>query len=595
VTAAARISFSLATAGTHAACLASDGGSPLALERWLFAGPAVKRLRLPTDRDESTYAQVLCVSDGRVLITRPDADAHKIVLVAPEAAGLAERSSVTIEYKAVRLIDTPDPETLALAVGHDLGGHTKIWRLRAQADDLYVEPAAEFDGTIGTHCWLDTTGHRIAFNHRENGPFRPTELDLRSGTLRPVPGTSSGQHLLLSSPRGRVLLLAEPAEGQFRLSHMKIDSHEPARFATAADHIDGTAAPIAMSPSGEHVAIRVDRGARSHLLIYTLRQDRVREVEIPPGVIHGPAIWSRHGLRFTFSTPTQPTAIATVTDPTQARQARSAWHLITGGSTRRSSTFDARICEFDGPDGTIEAVVYGNDDWRHSPNLLMALHGGPEAANRMTFDLFFHRLADAGVSIVAPNYRGSTGYRQAHQRALHGAWGGPDLADVRHMARDLIRQRRTSGQGPLKVYGSSYGAFLALLAATADPEYWSHCVAVAPFISGPCLYETGSPRVRELIDRLDGHTEIHDSLGPRDLRQLISRAEAKLMIVHGGDDEIIPVSQSRMLRDRLRAIGRREPEDFTYLEVPHGSHNIGAGAESGEFARSVTQFLLNAV
>ncbi|MEU9885982.1 alpha/beta hydrolase [Sphaerisporangium sp. NPDC051011] len=117
------------------------------------------------------------------------------------------------------------------------------------------------------------------------------------------------------------------------------------------------------------------------------------------------------------------------------------------------------------------------------------------------------------------------------------------------------------------LYGTSYGAFLAMLAAAADPAGWSRCVAVSPFVSGPRLHADGSAPIRSLLERLDGCAEVVDELGPRDLLLLAPRIRVPVLLAHGTRDEVIPVGHSRLLARRLSSAGS------VYREVPDAGHS----------------------
>ncbi|WP_169948941.1 S9 family peptidase [Microbispora sp. H11081] len=570
-----RISFSFAHDGSHAACLTGGGGSPLALELWSFTASAADRRILATRHGETTWTQLLCRADGRVLFTRPGRGHHNVVLAEPTATGLVERTLVTIDRPAVRLVATPDRRALALAIGRGETGSSVIWRILDR--EPWLEQVAELAGTLSGPCPLDRSGALLGLNQQRDGALvRPVAVDLEAGRVRPVPGTTPGQHVLLAAPRSGLLLLAEKAGEGFRLGHTFAGDPAQPRFPDVLDAIEGSVAPMAVDPTGEHVALRVNRGARSHLMIYTPRLDRVRTIPTPPGVVQSLAAWGMDGLRFPFSSPTRPSGVATVDTTT------GEWSLV---ADEGHTWADAEVQEFTGPDGPIEAVVYG--DWRTSRHVLVFLHGGPEAATQLEFDPLMQEMAAAGIAVVAPNYRGSTGYGLPHQRALHGAWGGPDLADVRHLARQLSREGRN-----LMLYGTSYGAYLALLAAGADPGLWSRCVAVSPFLSGESLHAEGSPPVRALIDRLGGRAVVRDDLGPRDVARLCDRITARLLVVHSDNDEVIPVSQSRRLRERLLEAGRHEGRDFVYLEPPTGGHDPIQGGHGIELTRFLLRFLL---
>jgi pimeloyl-ACP methyl ester carboxylesterase len=87
---------------------------------------------------------------------------------------------------------------------------------------------------------------------------------------------------------------------------------------------------------------------------------------------------------------------------------------------------------------------------------------------------------------------------------------------------------------------------------------------------------------------------IDDDLGPRDLALLCERITARLLAIHGGNDEVIPVSQSRELRACLLRAGRQEGRDFTYLEPSTGGHNPLEGIGGKVENDYILEFLLSA-
>jgi dipeptidyl aminopeptidase/acylaminoacyl peptidase len=240
----------------------------------------------------------------------------------------------------------------------------------------------------------------------------------------------------------------------------------------------------------------------------------------------------------------------------------------------------AELVELPGPAGAIEAIAYGGRDWRLREHLVVALHGGPLSSWRFKFEPLFQCLSAAGVAVVAPNYRGSTGYGEQHLRAVFDGWGGRDLDDVRALGLSLRKDRESRQLPRPVVLGMSYGAFLALLAACREPELWSACVAMAPFLSGPRFHESASDVVRQRIEHLGGLNPIDDALGPRDVVQVCASLSAPLLLTHGTRDETVPVAQSRMLRRRLLELGRAEDVDFEYVEVETDHSGLFDGQEA---------------
>ncbi|MEU4569890.1 prolyl oligopeptidase family serine peptidase [Micromonospora sp. NPDC023956] len=555
--AAHRLSFRFSGRAGRAACLVADGNSTLVVESWSFQGTTAEAFPLPTTAGETVRTQLLPAEDGRVVLLRHRPGTHEVVVVDRGDGRTGEQPVGRFDCPALRAVPSLDTATLAWLVAFRTEGCSVLHRIDART--LRAEAVVEVAGHLTGGGWLTGQGHLLAANQLAEGQRRLVAVDLRRATVSPI--EVAGSAVLLTSPRrGRMLVATATSDG-VRLGWAAPDGR-PVRYPPALNAITGTVLPLAVDPTGRRLAVRITAGTRSRLLVHDDDADQVTEIPLPPGVVRS-AGWSGSGLRLVWSSPTCPTTIVTPhpgggPDDRTEPDTGTGWH-------------DARPERFDGPAGPVEAVVYG--DWRQARHLLVALHGGPEAAWELAFDPFFQSLAAAGVAIVAPNQRGSTNYGAAHRAAIDGAWGGPDLADIRWLRETLNRERRVhAGRAPM-LFGTSYGAFLALLAAAADPHGWSRCVVVAPFLSGPQLYRDGSPAVRSLLDRSGGRTSLDDELGPRDLLRLAPRIRARLLIVHGQRDDVIPVGHSRSLARRLRETGRRAPRDFRYREVTGGGHN----------------------
>ena len=214
------------------------------------------------------------------------------------------------------------------------------------------------------------------------------------------------------------------------------------------------------------------------------------------------AAWTEHGLWGIGSSPDRPAGYYWL----PAGETELRW------STPAEDGPPVRLETVPGAAGDLEAVRYG-PHWRNAPRIVLALHGGPREHWRTAYDPALRMLADTGACVLALNQRGSTGYGSDFELAIKGCWGGPDLADIRAVAAWL----RWQGAAKPVLWGVSYGAYLALLAAAAEPEGWAGCVAVSPFASAPSLDAVAGPGVRALIARLDGCRPIHDGLGARDL------------------------------------------------------------------------------
>ena len=61
---------------------------------------------------------------------------------------------------------------------------------------------------------------------------------------------------------------------------------------------------------------------------------------------------------------------------------------------------------------------------------IVYLHGGPASQSMNSFNRFAQFAANQGYMVLAPNYRGSTGYGKEFQQANLFDMGGGDLQDV---------------------------------------------------------------------------------------------------------------------------------------------------------------------
>ncbi|WTW97703.1 alpha/beta fold hydrolase [Streptomycetaceae bacterium NBC_01309] len=646
-----RVSYSFSADGNHAACLATAGDGVWHVESWsLRADDGSGTLSSPerpySDKPEQLHTQLLALDDGTVLVCRHEPGHHDLVLLG--GAEDAERRIATARSPGLRLLPYPGPDGLALVLGTDTTPVTTVWRVPVDGGPLEV--LAELQGLFGGGVWLDPAGRRLALDAVRDGRVKSAVLDLGDGSLNPLLEMSetSNDRLQMCDPVSGLLVISSDAPGHDRLGWIRLAedrSEAPGRvrFPEMVHLPNTTVRPVAIAPDGDRVALQLDRGATSRLAVWGPEEGTLLDVRMPEGCLGGLGRWTGSGLHIPFSAPDRPSGLATVLPDRPG-----SWHLTgaagapaagvsavgtaalgtaVGASTTSASTAGASTAtapqgggaaavgesasastsadateaepiwksahlEFlVGEVGPVESVVYGGLDWRTSEHVVLALHGGPAAAWRFEFSPVLQHLAANGIAVVAPNQRGSIGYGESYASCLHGAWGGPDLDDITAIARTLVSERTAAGLSLPALFGTSYGAYLALLAACTSPDSWSRVLAIAPFLSGPRLIAEASLPVRALMTRLGGDVELDDALGPRDVVRLCEGIRAPLLFVHGDRDDIIPVGQSRTLRHRLLQLGRGEGSDFRYLELPGQGHEVFAGDGAPELYTRLTAFL----
>ncbi|MGW6918459.1 prolyl oligopeptidase family serine peptidase [Kitasatospora sp. NPDC054939] len=581
----ARTSFRFSADGLRAACAATDGDGRHLAESWQLT-PDGPRLDLRTGLDtDPAHTQLLPLdATGPLISWHGRAGAQTLARLT--ADGRTDPVPVTVP-RPVRLLPAPaGPGWLALAVGSAGAA--------AGGSALYAVPAAgprfeELARVPGTLLGGVVLGHRVLFTRLLDGTPQPLLADLRDGRTRGLPAVTDPAHVLAAAG-GRVLLALHTADG-VRMALADLDGDGPPRPVVGDTGLPGAVHPLALDPDGARIALLTTCGARSHLTLLDPESGTARHITAEPGELQPVGAWTAAGLWLPHADPRRPRTLGwlppgrtelALPAPEAPAPERAPHRPAPAGPP-------VRLEDFPGADGPVEAVVYG-PDWRSAPRVVLALHGGPNSRWTLGHEPVLQAQARAGAAVVALNQRGSTGYGAAHTLAIAGAWGGPDLADIVAVGRHLTR-RRGPGLDRPALFGTSYGAYLALLAAAAEPEGWSACAAVAPFLSGARLHADGSAQVRSMVERLDGLTAIRDALGPRDVERLAPALRVPLLLVHGARDESVPVGHSRALVARLTSLGRRPGTDFHYLELPDRGHAALGTGTADPVAASVVRFL----
>lgn len=557
-----RSDFAFSLNGRYAVCRRTDNDGE-AFEHWTLA-PRTTRRRTLSSVPAGRFARALPLDDGRILVLRRGHgnESHRwaLALLPPTSAGLGvqQLGSITALLNSY-LLPSPTSETLAWVVTADLE-HSTIWRVPASLGP--IQTVMRVPGMIAGGVWLDAEARTLGMNQTvEGAPSNGIAVDLarRSWTRIWSLSQTSSEQIVLASPRSKLVILSTTLSGRQRLGWARLGDPR----ANFPDHLHSPRFQrdaLALDAAGERLLVHEVTGAISRLLIYTPAQDHLEKLPGPRCRISAPAWWGRDFLRARFSAPGYPPTLATV------RLGPPAEWSVHGGSENHPVRPAADLVTLQGPAGPIEAIVYGGPQWQQREHLVVALHGGPMSSWRFEFQPLFHHLSAAGVAILAPNYRGSTGYGAEHLQPMIGNWGGPDLDDVLDIGRTLHAVRAAHLPRPI-VLGASYGAFLALLAACHEPDLWSACVALAPFLSAQRFHQDANIAVRRRIEYLGGLRTTPEMSGSRDVLAACPALSVPLLLLHGNADETVPVEQSRRLRRRLRELGKAEGMDFEYIEV----------------------------
>ena len=203
--------------------------------------------------------------------------------------------------------------------------------------------------------------------------------------------------------------------------------------------------------------------------------------------------------------------------------------------------------------------------------LVVLAHGGPASRDTAGFDWWAQALTSRGYAVLQANFRGSTGYGEAFKEAGYGEWGRKmqtDLSDgVRHLAEQgLIDRARVC------IVGASYGGYAALAGATMESDVYRCAVSVAGVSDLRRMVQweaqAGGRRDSRAVrywNRFMGAERLGDrGLDERSPARIASRGTTPVLLLHGRDDTVVPLEQSRIMADAFRVAGRTH--EFVLLE-----------------------------
>jgi dipeptidyl aminopeptidase/acylaminoacyl peptidase len=303
-------------------------------------------------------------------------------------------------------------------------------------------------------------------------------------------------------------------------------------------------------------------GGSSELELLDTRTDHRRTVPALPGLVVTGALLSRDGT----------TAVLSVEGPRRPRElwaldiATLAWSRATDVPPLPAAELVVPTLEtFRARDGlTLTGWLYRVPGRVGAGPAMLSLHGGPEAQERPTFNPQHQAMVAAGITVFAPNIRGSSGYGRVfvHADDIHGRRDAfDDVLDCRTflVASGIADPRR------IAVTGRSYGGYLTLATLAFSPGLFAAGVDICGMSDLHTFYRDTEPWIAAAAYSKYGHPE-HDWMLLRALSPMhhAERIDVPLLVVHGELDTNVPLGEALQIVDLLSRLGR--PVEYLQLD-----------------------------
>lgn len=195
-------------------------------------------------------------------------------------------------------------------------------------------------------------------------------------------------------------------------------------------------------------------------------------------------------------------------------------------------------------------------------------HGGPMTRDGKGFDSFSAFMVNRGYAVFQPNFRGSSGYGHDFMMMAVGGMGLEMQDDLEDAVNYLVKEKITDPKR-VCIVGASYGGYAALMGATKTPDLFQCAISFAGIsdiltLRKKARYYSNKSVIRKQLG------DDKEQLRQTSPRRLAQNVKIPILMIHGDDDTIVPVEQSRLM---VKALDKYE-KPYEYIELEGGSHHL---------------------
>lgn len=462
---------------------------------------------------------------------------------------------------------------------------------------------------------ISSDAGRIAFVSDSEGTFNSSVMDVRTGNIRKITANSSDSVASISPDGGLVAVTSQgdevdsemriyDAQGHALLTVMEggnvIEADEPSWFPDSrrlcfssyhAEHSDigilsipdGSITWItegkadcflpSVSRGGDAVAYLRCSGGNMSLWTHSLSTQMSRML-VEEGYADTPVF--SHDDATLFFIHESPSSV------------REIWSLHRATGNRRKLTSHATFPDFKFVRG--REVMCNSRDGKRIPSLLFTpqghavagavyIHGGPASFTLNYWLPLIQLLVDCGIAVIAPNYRGSTGYGREFRDGNRFVMGDLDVADC-VAAREYLVSNGIAPADRIGVTGASFGGYLTMCCLTFHPEMWKCGSAVVPFMNWFTEIESERSDLRSWDTRNMGDVvRDEERLRKASPYFFLEQLRAPVQIISGEHDPRCPKSESDAAVARLRELGK-EVDYICYRGEGHSFRSVENRADA---------------
>ena len=230
-----------------------------------------------------------------------------------------------------------------------------------------------------------------------------------------------------------------------------------------------------------------------------------------------------------------------------------------------------RLVHFSAHDGLkLTGWLYHPQSSYEPGPIVLSFHGGPEGQERPRFRSDYQALLAQGISILAPNVRGSSGFGKKFVNLDNGELRFNGIKDIKSCVEYVISSGIADPQR-IGIMGGSYGGYMVM----AGLAYYPDLISVGANLFGVVNFETFFANTEPWMAAIST-IEYGDPVTQKDLLKslspihMVDQVRAPTIVLHGANDTNVPVVEAEQVVENLKKRG----VPVEYILFPDEGHGF---------------------
>jgi dipeptidyl aminopeptidase/acylaminoacyl peptidase len=403
-------------------------------------------------------------------------------------------------------------------------------------------------------------------------------LQLADNSIHRLTATESCEYEPLWSPDGKFILYRGTRRGltdretTMEDTHVWIMNADGSNRHEIGNAIDNRQGAPRWAPDGSSVYFTVQERGSNNFVRLPAAGGQPEYVVKERGTVGSWSIAKNGAIAYSFSSPGDFTQLYYKSTPTAAPRKLTD---LNKDVLKDKNIAEVESFTFTSNDNRFEVEAFltkpiGTTTTSKHP-LIVSIHGGPHGQNGPAFNFKNQVYAGHGYAVLNVNYRGSTGYGQKFADAVFGDQDGNEGQDVLYGVSAAVRRYLWIDRDRMGIEGGSYGGQLTdwLITQTNEFKAAIPTAGIANLIS--YNYMTYYNQYEEMeFGQFLHQGNLMDFAWERSALKHISGAHTPTLIIHGENDNDVPIAEAEQLFIALKDLG----VETVFLRYPREGHGL---------------------